>query len=291
MNKLKPKLADTMPGSYNVGVEQISERISKKTSAIVVVHAIGYPAPIDEIKKLADINNLRVIEDCSQTHGATLNSQQVGTFGDISAFSTMYRKAHITGGSGGIVFSKDIDIYHMAQAHADRGKPRWLDQFDDRDPENYLFPALNLNTDEISCAIGIASLKRLNNTISNRRSFVKMIEELIQAGSNVLKPYPYYEGISPFIYPIEVIDSKNSVNKHEFARTLIAEGIPLNPHYKYLVMEWPWIRKYLADDYITYEAMSIRDKTFCLYLNENYGATEAKDIVDAIHKVETAFTK
>ena len=115
---------------------------------------------------LARARGMKLIEDCSQSHGARIVGRPIGTFGDIAAFSTMYRKAHMTGPSGGVVYTRDLDLYRQALAHADRGKPRWRDDFSDRDPAGYLFPALNHNTDEISCAIGIASLGRLADTIT-----------------------------------------------------------------------------------------------------------------------------
>ena len=80
-------------------------------------------------------------------------------------------------------------------------------------------------------------------------------------------------------------------SKIEFAEAVRAEGIDLNPHYKYVVCEWPYIRPYLADDFDTPNARSIRDRSFNLYLNEKYGEQEAKDTVAAIRKVEGHFAK
>ena len=112
-----------------------------------------------------------MIEDCSQAHGAKVGGRPVGTFGDIAAFSSMYRKAHIAGGSGGIVYSRNEELFRQAFAHADRGKPRWKKDFSDFDPGGFLFPALNLHTDEISCGIGLMSLSRLQDTIMRQTEF------------------------------------------------------------------------------------------------------------------------
>jgi hypothetical protein len=69
------------------------------------------------------------------------------------------------------------------------------------------------------------------------------------------------------------------------------EGIDLNPHYRFVVDEWPWVQPYLADGFKTENARSIRDRSFNLYLNENYGEAEASDTVEAILKVERHFGK
>ena len=288
LNGLVPRLADSCPGDYNMGVEQFQARITPEVRAVVVVHALGRPANISAIVAEAERHGIFVIEDCSQAHGATIGGVPVGTFGDIAAFSTMYRKAHITGASGGVVYTKNRNLYHQVLAHADRGKPSWLDGFDDRNPNEFLFPALNLHTDELSCAIGIASLARLKATLTRRRAFVTALAaELVQAGS-YCQPYAHGPGDSPFVYPVVVDAARLGYSANEFALAVRAEGIPLNPHYRYVAAEWPFLKPYLADDFPTLNAITIRNNSFCLYLNENYGAQEVSDCVNAIIKVETA---
>jgi perosamine synthetase len=286
LNGLKPRLFDSKPNSYNVGVEQFLERLGPNVSAAIIVHAAGQAAEADKIVREAHARGIKVLEDCSQAHGARIVGRPVGTFGDIAAFSTMYRKAHMTGASGGVVYSRDLELYRRALAHADRGKPRWRDDFSDRDPAGYLFPALNHNTDEISCAVGVASLKRLNDTIMRRLSFVSDVVAGLAEQARVCRPYAHNPTDSPFFYPIIVDVEKISCSKTEFATAVQKEGIDLNPHYRYVVDEWPWVQPYLADTFRTENARGIRDRSFNLYLNENYGEREAEDVVNAILKVE-----
>ncbi len=286
LNGLVPKLTDSAPGSYNATSEQFVPRFDENTSAVLAVHSVGEPTDIDEIVAAADTRGIRVVEDCSQSHGAMIGERRIGTFGHIAAFSTMYRKASVTGPSGGVVYSRDETLHRRALAYADRGKPSWRDDFDDRNPSQFLFPALNLHSDEIGCAIGIASLARLDDTRARRLAFVKEVAQLIEAESGLCRPYGYSDALSPFVFPIFVDSRKIAVSKTEFAVALIAEGIPLNPHYQYVVADWPWLRPYLADDADTPNARDARDNSFCLYLNENYTNVEARDVVQAITKVE-----
>ena len=171
----------------------------------------------------------------------------------------------------------------------DRGKPSWRDGFDDRDPNQFLFPALNLHTDELSCAIATASLARLENTILRRLTFVAELTGRLRDRSEVCSPYGYTPSMSPFVYPVIVDLDRISGTKQELAAAVRAEGIALNPHYQYVVAEWPWVRPYLADDFDTPNARDIRDRSFCLYLNESYGIPEASDCCSAIVKVERHF--
>lgn len=288
LNDLVPRLMDSMPGKFSVGPAELEARIGPKVKAAIIVHSLGQAAPIDAIVKVAHAHGIKVLEDCAQAHGATCDGRKVGTFGDIAAFSTMYRKPHMTGASGGVVFTRDENLFHMALAHADRGKPRWRADFDDRDPSGYLFPALNFHTDEISCAIGLASLGRLPASIADRLAYVRGVEEGLSA-SRVCRPYPATAGDSPFVYPVVVDRSRLSCDKTTFAKAVLAEGIGLNPHYMYLVRDWAWLQPCLADGFETASARATRDTTFSLYLNEKYGAPEVRDTVAAIAKVEAAF--
>ena len=288
LNRLVPRLADTEPGTLNVGVEQFVARISPDTVAVMVVHAAGRAAEIDAIVAEAHARDIRVIEDCSQAHGAEWKGKKVGTFGDIAAFSTMYRKAHITGASGGVVFSRDRNLHRMALAHADRGKPRWQGDFDDRDPTGYLFPALNLHTDELSCAVGLASLARLPETIGARLAYVRGLD-VLATQSELCRPYGWSDADSPFYYPILLDPKFSNERKITFAQSVAAEGIGLNPDYKYLVCDWPWVRRHLADDFDCPNARQFLGHSFNLYVNEKYGAREVRDTLAAIAKVESVF--
>lgn len=291
LNGLKPRLMDSMPNNYNVGPEQFAARIGSNVSAAMIVHNVGYAAPIEEIVTIAHAHGIKVIEDCAQSHMAKYKAKPVGTFGDVAAFSTMYRKAHSSGPSGGLIYSRDLDLFRKMMMHADRGKPRWRDDFDDRDPNTYLVPALNHHTDEISCAVGYASLSRLNETIINRLAFASDLVARLYDSSNVCRGYPFMPTASLYFFPIIVDVDAITCSKIEFAEAVRAEGIDLNPHYKYIVRDWPYIQPYLADSYDPPNARSIRDRSFNLYLNEKYGEQESRDIVKAIVKVEKFYKK
>jgi perosamine synthetase len=290
MNGLRPRLADARPNDYNMGVEQFLARVTPDVSAVLVVHSSGRATDVDRIAPEAHNRGIKVIEDCSQSHGAQIFGRPIGAFGDIAAFSTMYRKGHMTGGSGGVVYTRDLDTYRKALAYADRGKPRWLKDFDDRNPATFLFPALNWNNDELSCAMGIASLRRLRDTIVRRLAFVSELASLMAEMDTMFSLLPWKPTDSPFILPVFVDPARAKVEKIEISKALLAEGINLNPHYQYVVAEWPFLKPYLADDFRTPEAISSRNRSFCLYVNENYGSEEALDTAAALLKVNRALS-
>src|SRR6202453_4030525 len=291
LNNLVPRVADSEPGAFNMGPEQFVARLTPKTRAVMLVHSLGRAADVVGVVKEAHACNIRVIEDCSQSHGARVKGRPIGNFGDIAAFSTMYRKAHMTGGAGGVVFTNDIDLHPRALAMADRGKPSWQPDFDDRNPNQFLFPALNFHTDEISCAIGVSSLQRLQETLLRRLTFLAELTGRLNDRAEICKPYGYSPNDAPFVYPILVDVDRISCSKEHFANAVLAEGIGLNPHYRYLVSDWPWLKQYLSDDFDTPNARAMRDRSFMLYLNENYGNSEAADVTKAVVKVENYFRR
>jgi perosamine synthetase len=266
----------------------VAERIGPATRAILVVHAAGQAAEIDAIVAEAQSRSIRVIEDCSQAHLARWHGQPVGTFGDIAAFSTMYRKASMTGAAGGVVYTRSLALHRRALAYADRGKTPWIDGFDDKNPDQFVVPALNFHTDEISCAIGLASWRRLPATIAARLAFVRGLDALHNQ-SRLCRPYGWTDGDSPFFYPIMVDAAALPVAKTEFAKAIAAEGIGLNPHYNYLAADWHYLKPYLIDEFEPANARSIRDRCFTLFLNEKYGWQEVEDTIAAILKVEHAY--
>ncbi|MFZ5805700.1 MAG: aminotransferase class V-fold PLP-dependent enzyme [Verrucomicrobiota bacterium] len=287
MNRLTPKLMDSAEMNYNVGVKQFSSRINERTKAVLIVHATGKACPIEEIAQIARERKIFVVEDCSQAHGAKCHGRYVGTFGDIAAFSTMYRKNHCSGGCGGLVFTKDLNLHQMARAHADRGKPYWIEGFDEKNPNQFLFPAMNFNQDEVSCAIGLASLKELEETNHTRREFLRYLHSRLILQSRVCRFPEITDSDAPFFQPIMVDVKKLNCTKLEFAKAVQAEGISINPHYQYLAQNWPYLKSHWADDFQCSNAEEMLNHSLNLLFHEGYTTANANDIVRAIVKVES----
>ena len=102
-----PVFVDIDPATYCIDPAKIVERIGPKTKAIIPVHIFGYPADMEAICALAAEHGLAVIEDCAQAFGATINGQEIGTFGDIGTFSFFPTKNFPGIGDGGFVTCRD----------------------------------------------------------------------------------------------------------------------------------------------------------------------------------------
>ena len=147
---------------------------------------------------------IRFIEDCSQSHGGYVKNKAIGTFGDISCFSTMYRKNLVSNGTGGIIFTKK-KYYDLIRSLADRGKQFQTKNFN---PKNYNFYkglSLNFNSDEISCFIGNENLKKIKSINLERRKRIKFLENNLDKKSIfiICKPKNMKQ-YSPFFLTLKI---------------------------------------------------------------------------------------
>jgi dTDP-4-amino-4,6-dideoxygalactose transaminase len=280
--------------------------ISPLTSAIIVAHIGGEPADIDKIAALGKKYGIPVIEDCAQAHGAKLNGQYLGTFADIAAFSTMFGKHHCTGGQGGVVFTKNEQLYWKVRQCADRGKPFGLPA-----GSTNCIASLNFNLTDIAASIGSVQLKKLTGIVERRRQVVaKLSERFTKETRSIIIP-PQLDGAeaSYWWWRLEVDVSKLDCDKMEFCKALSAEGIPLNPMYRAMphTMDWYTRRNVFGTSGLPWSApqykgnpdrefpcpntMAATEVQFNLTVYESWGDEEINDIIAAVKKVEAAYLK
>ena len=170
---LRPVFADVDPESGNVTAETVQAALTPGTKAIVCVHLAGWPCEMEGINALAESEGLRVVEDCAQSHGATLDGRPAGTFGDAAAWSFCQDKIMSTGGEGGMLTTDDEAVWRRAWAYKDHGKSfeavhakdhaagfRWLH-------ESF---GTNWRLTESQSAIGRVQLRKLSNWVEARRA-------------------------------------------------------------------------------------------------------------------------
>jgi dTDP-4-amino-4,6-dideoxygalactose transaminase len=117
-----PVFADVDPDSGNITAETIEAVLTERTRAIIPVHLAGWPCDMPAIMALAKRRGLRVIEDCAQAHGATVDGQPIGSFGDAAAFSFCQDKIMTLAGEGGFTSFRDKAAWEWAWSFKDHGK-------------------------------------------------------------------------------------------------------------------------------------------------------------------------
>ena len=275
-------IMDSESGSGQASITSFEKRITPMSSAVLLVHHAGWAANNSIFHNVCRLRGLKLIEDFSQSHGAKSSGEYVGKQCDISAASTMFSKTLTTGGCGGIVYTKNEDLYRKVLMHRDRGKPLSSKSLQDlscnlKDGNLSRLSALNHNLDDISAAIGCSSLSKLTYTIQKRRDLAltlrKCLDSMIYIPQNI-------EDSSPFVVPL-TFPSHHSKKRAVFI--LKENNIPHNPNYKYLVGSWEWIQPYLYGDNVTPNAVSYIENSIFLYLNERYKHYHMRNIADLIN--------
>ncbi len=118
-----PVFADIEPGFFTIDPDRIEEKITSRTKAIIPVHLYGQPANMKKIMEIARKHQLKVIEDCAQAHGAEIDGQRVGTFGDAGAFSFYPGKNLGAYGDAGCMVTNDHNTAQTARMIAQHGQP------------------------------------------------------------------------------------------------------------------------------------------------------------------------
>ena len=167
-----------VPINRSLGIDPnyLSKALTKKTKAIIAIHMRGKVCEIDKIKKFARLNNLLLIEDCSQCFGGSFNSKKVGSFGDISTFSFQNNKL-LTSGEGGAVATNNKKLFDQMNRFHDLGMGR---SYGERDPLKYLTRDLGLNYhfNELGAALLSSQFEKKNLILKNLKINYEKIKSL-----------------------------------------------------------------------------------------------------------------
>ena len=250
---LKVKFVDIDLDTLNISLSDLEKKISKKTKALMLVHALGNCTDMKKLTNICKKNNIILIEDTCEALGSTYRNKPLGTFGEFSSFS-FYYSHHITSGEGGMVCAKNSKYLEIIKSLRSHGWSRDLikskniaNKYKNID-KNWIFinSGFNLRPTDINAAIGIEQLKRIKKILSIRKyNFLKIKNELIRNKKynhqfSILNDQKYsniaWFGI-PFIlnskdkkYKLSVMDKLN--NKGVMTRPIISGNFAKQPSIK-----------------------------------------------------------
>ena len=174
--------------TLTISPDAVKAAITRNTKAIIVVHMLGTPCEMAQLKKLAEDYNLYIIEDTAWGLGGELAEEKLGSIGHIGVFSFDYAKA-ITTGEGGMLVCRDRILYQKASAWHDHGHennpslPRWLDT---RSSSGF-----NFRMNELQGAVGVAQLRKLPTIIDHQRKIASYLKEsLADVRGLIVRPEP-----------------------------------------------------------------------------------------------------
>ena len=214
-NNLKPVFVEPDLKTYNIDPTKIEEQITPKTRAILIVNLYGKSCDMDSILKIANKYNLKLIEDCAQSHGAKYKGQNTGTFGHCNAFSFYPTKNLGALGDGGAVTTNDPQIAEKVLQLRNYGSK--IKYYND-------LIGYNSRLDEIQAGFLLIKLKYLDRINSHKRKLAEIYNNNLKA--DLSKPTLDANYFNVYhIYPIR------HAKRDQLREYLLQKGIKTEIHY------------------------------------------------------------
>jgi dTDP-4-amino-4,6-dideoxygalactose transaminase len=284
----EPVLCDVRsPLDFNIDPADAARRITPRTRAIVAVHFAGYPADVAALRALCDEHGLVLIEDCAQAIGARVedSGRQVGTVGELGAFS-FFSKKQLCVGEGGMVTSADEQLaerVRLLRSHA-MTSSTW-DRHRGHDPAyDVVDIGFNYRLDEPRAALGLSRLGRLADGIAARRATVRAYRKRLVEIPGVELPFTDadVERSSHFAFPVLLADRST---RDRFREELKANGVQTT-WYPALHTFTEYRRFAPADDLPS--ATETADRHCALPLSATMSEAEVETVVDAVRAALTS---
>ena len=153
----KPVLIDCDINRWNMKVEDIEKKITKKTKAIMVTHIYSFANDMEKIIKICKKNKIFLIEDAAEVIGLKYKNKMCGSFGDISTFS-FYANKQITTGEGGMISTNDYKLFEKCKSYRNLSFGK-INRF------NHEEISWNYRMTNIQASMGISQLRNLDVTV------------------------------------------------------------------------------------------------------------------------------
>jgi perosamine synthetase len=229
-----PVFADVDPGSLNLRPDAVEAAITERTRAVVAVDIFGYPAELDELRQICDRHGLALIEDACQAIGARYKGRPLGSQGNTAVFA-FYPNKQMTTGEGGVLTTHDEEEWRALKSLANQGRGdtgSWL---------LHVRLGWNYRMDELSAAVGVAQLERLDELLAQRASVAERYDDLLADidGVELLAPDDEDHERSWFVY---VVKLATGVDRDEVIERLDGDGVVSRPYLPCIHLQ-PYMRE------------------------------------------------
>ncbi|NPV51919.1 MAG: DegT/DnrJ/EryC1/StrS family aminotransferase [Firmicutes bacterium] len=231
--RARPVFVDIEPDTGNIDPSLIEAAITPRTKAILPVDAFGQPAHLDVIREIARCHGLVVIEDACEAIGSEYRGVKAGSgaFSDAAVFA-FYPNKQITTGEGGMIVTDDDEVARLCHSMRNQGRGEagvWLAH--ERLGYNY-------RMDELSAALGVAQMSRIDEIVAKRQRVAEMYAERLAGILGVRLPYvaPEVTRMSWFVYVIRVgvsepIPERQSAVRDHVMKRFQEAGIGCRPYF------------------------------------------------------------
>jgi len=229
-----PVFAEIDERSLNVDPAAVEAAITEKTKAIIPVHIFGYPCEIEAITQIARRHGIPIVEDACEALLAEIDGRTVGTHGNVAVFA-FYPNKQMTTGEGGMITTDDPDVERELRSIVNQGRS------DNGDWLVHQRVGFNFRMDEMSAAVGIAQLEKLDFMLAERARVAARYSELLADVAGVEVPHEgphhrswfiYYVRLAPEIDRARVIDA---MAQRGISTRPYLPAIHLQPEYRRLL--------------------------------------------------------
>jgi dTDP-4-amino-4,6-dideoxygalactose transaminase len=290
-----PVLADIEPGTLNIDVAKVAEKITPRTRAIIPVHFAGQSCDMDPLFDLARQHGLTIIEDAAHAAGTEYKGKKIGSLDSISIFS-FHPNKNITTGEGGMVCTPDETLAEEVSLLKFHGMSReaWK-RFAASGSPNYdiMLPGFKYNMMDIQAAIGIHQLPRLDGFIDRRTEIAEQYNAAFAHLPELALPTyaPYLQRHAWHLYTPLIRVEQLTIDRDQFMAELKSRNIGSGLHYK-AIHHHTWYRENLpvADTELP-EASYASDRILSLPLFPNMTDADVADVLAAVTDVVTRFRR
>lgn len=264
-----PVFADINKDSLTLDLETVRPKVTEATTGIIFVPLFGYlPEEIYKLRQFARKNDLFLLEDAAQAHGARLNGNKAGTVGDAGCFS-MYATKIMTTGEGGIITTDDKELVEFAKSFRNHGMAL--------DKEECIRVGSNYRMDEIRAAMGISQLDEIDNFITQRNSIAQFYSEQLKSFPLATIPQKSKKGLhSYWKYPL-ILDE--TVDRDCLVDHLGDKGIEVSVPYKPLGHRQPYYADLLDSGEEFPVAEKVMEKLVTLPIHPKLSKSDAQYVV------------
>ncbi len=231
-----PVFVDIDPHTLNIDPTLIEQSITPRTKAILPVHVFGQPADMDPILDIARRHQLHILEDACEAIGAEYKGRKAGALGEAAVFA-FYPNKQMTTGEGGIIITDNDEWDALFRSLRNQGRDifdAWL---------NHSRLGYNYRLDELSAALGVAQVARLEELLQKRERVAQMYNERLPYIPGVCIPYlaDTTTRTSWFVY---VIRLASHIDRQQVMADLEQQGIPSRPYFSCIHLQPFYQKKY-----------------------------------------------
>ncbi len=293
----KPVFVDVNKKTFLLDIEQVKEKITSRTKAIIPVDFTGQPVNMELFKEFAKDNGLVFIQDAAHSLGASFNNQKVGKIADMTIFS-FHPVKPITTAEGGVVVTNNKGYFEKLLLFRSHGITRDYNLLTNKEEGPWYYEMLalgyNYRMTDIQAALGLAQLSKLDQFIERRRQLAQKYHELLsdlERNELITRPYVQKGALSGWhLYIIQLQLDALRVNRKKIFEALHAMNIGVNVHY--IPVYWhPYYKKLGYSKGLCPVAEKLYNSFITLPLFPKMTDQDVEDVVETLHSVLYYFKK